>query len=684
MAGKLELDKGFEEIPLDEGFQEVPLTPQPTLKTPIVTAPEAPQQEFSMAGAFAPSLETAADFGRGVTQGITLGGSDEAIGALKALGEIATSDKSLKDWKDLYRKYQQQEEEKVREAEQRSPVASLAGNIAGGILPAIATAGATAPESAVQLGLREIAKQSGKLAAAKELGKRAVIAGAQAAPLGAVYGGLSSEGKVIGATPEELQKEIKDTSIGALTGGVFGAGVSAAAQTLPLAKEAVKSKIGNYIDDSPFFRQVKKAKELGEEGYNVSSDKAKYGLENNLLPGQEGPAPKPGLISKDTDASRDLVNRIYQVDDQLGQKVGKAIDTATDKGVTIDLKDEMLNSVNTFKNMIEKDQTLMANPKAKKLYDTIFNLAENKESTSFTPKEIQSLRTQVVDFSDSIKQKDPYVASLGYNFQRDIGNTLKEAIPEYKIAAERFESFRRLVPETLISGSTPVDISGVKLGNLKNGDAKLFDSAKNMLQGAMKPGHGAKEEAETYVNFLKGLKQFEAEDAQRVKQGLIKQSELPKMIDTTEPSQAKGMEKLIRDKADESAMLQQVWGVNPQEGPKSVIKGAIAGISSTGRGVTMNMANKYGLYKDTLLKPMAKPVKLMGKLNNFTEEQVKALGQKLSETPGVSSVGKALLDGLENKDQAKVNAAIFSIMQNPQARILLNDQSSEFPEESNE
>jgi len=664
MAKKdLNLDDGFQEVPLDEGFENVPLTPTTSQILSQKVQDLGSSVKTGLRDLGKGTFETGTDLARGVGQGLSLGFSDEALAALKAGSDIALGDKTRDDYKELYRKYHELEQQKLKESEERSPYLSTIGEIGGAIAPALLTAGATAPAIA-KVGLKQILKEQGKKAALKELAKRAGTAALIAAPEGAIYGAGKSEGKILGATPEEKEQLIKDTAEGALTGGVAGATLMGIGQAVKgfggAAKEKIQSKMTDFIEDTPFLRQVRKAKELGEEGVNIYSDKAKFGSPDILTPGQEGPKLKSGLLHADTEASRDLVDRIYKVDDQLGKSVGESINKATDSGQIIDMSDELIGMAQQFADVAQKDATISANPKAKKLYDTLFQL---KNKTEMTPKELQSLRSDVVDLADSIKVKDPYIANMGYDFQYRIGSILKEAVPEYKIAANRFEEFRRLVPETIISGSTPVDISGVKLSNIKNQEGKLFDSTRKMIQGSQNPGFGSSKDAETFSNFIKGLKQFETSEAQRVKQGLIKKESTPKMIDSTD-SQSKSIEKMVRDKADQSAMIQHAWRVNPQESLQTAAKGSLFG-----KGSVINVANKYGLYKDTITRT---PVEITKKLLNAPEHEIRSIASKISDVPGLENLGNALLKGLDNKDQAAVNAAIFSIMQNPLARLKIN------------
>ena len=607
-------------------------------------------------------MEDLSDTTRGVAQGVTAGLSDEAIGALKASLPASDEDKG-KDWTTLYRKYQQIEQDKNAAAKQRSPILYGTGEIGGMIAPALMTAGATAPLQAAE-----------KLTAGV-LAKKAAAGAGVGLIQGGIMGGTESEkGKLIGATPEEQQTLGADVVGGAATGLIAGGLLHPLTAVAGAGFNAVKNKIGdkveNYISDSPFWSQAKKSLELGENGTNIYSEQAAQGPIGETS----------GLIHQDTNATKDLVDRIYNVDTKLGQKVGESIDNATDQGVTVDLTQPMLDSINRAKDLLETNQQLMANPKAQKLYDTIFKMSDNGDfdTATLTPKEVQSLRQDVVDFSDSVKLQNPDIAALGYQFQSQIGDLLKETVPDYKVAAERFEQFRRLVPETLISGATPVDISGVKLGSLKNDEAKLFSSAKNMIQGARMPGTGPGTAKETFKNLINGVDEFENSEAARVKSGAIPANEaLPKLVDDTDESQALSMQKMIKDRADNSALLQQAWRVNPQESATTSVKG-----SMFGRGSIMNLANKYGLYKDTLTKPIAAPVKLTQKIYNASEDELRGMAQKMSEVPGLQSVGKTLMQGLDNKDNAGVNAAIFSIMQNPQARILINGEDLDSEKEN--
>jgi len=63
---------------------------------------------------------------------------------------------------------------------------------------------------------------------------------------------------------------------------------------------------------------------------------------------------------------------------------------------------------------------------------------------------------------------------------------------------------------------------------------------------------------------------------------------------------------------------------------------------------------------------------LSRKVFKAPDEYLTGLASKLETTPGLGSMGKALNEAIQSGNSPKKNAAIFTIMQNPSAKLLIN------------
>ena len=162
----------------------------------LAPAQEAPAPDVSQ-------LESAL---RGGVQGVSLGFSDEAMGALGAagsLGEVVQADDSMGKLKELYQRYRDMERAKNRAAEEANPKTYLAGNVAAGLaaLPATGTLGGAMKLGALGgLGVSEAESVGG------DLGNVAL-----GGTLGAVGHGI---GKMIGKalSPAALKQEAAESA----------------------------------------------------------------------------------------------------------------------------------------------------------------------------------------------------------------------------------------------------------------------------------------------------------------------------------------------------------------------------------------------------------------------------------------------------------------------------------------
>lgn len=199
MANDKQLDPGFEEVSLSPGFEEVSLS-EPEAKP-------APEEDMT--------LSEAARMG---AKGATFGFSDELLGGLQAVGDVASSEKSLSDLPTLYRAYQKAEEAKQKDISERHPLKSMGLELGAGML----TGGA----------LASLGKKAAAAAAPSLLSKLSALSGAQkAAALGGAQAAGLSEHSL--DDPGKLARDIA-------TGGALGYGVG---KTIDIAK-GIGSKLG--------------------------------------------------------------------------------------------------------------------------------------------------------------------------------------------------------------------------------------------------------------------------------------------------------------------------------------------------------------------------------------------------------------------------------------------------------
>jgi hypothetical protein len=97
------------------------------------------------------------------------------------------------------------------------------------------------------------------------------------------------------------------------------------------------------------------------------------------------------------------------------------------------------------------------------------------------------------------------------------------------------------------------------------------------------------------------------------------------------------------------------------------IPGAVMETGSTFRSGALTTANLYGGAKRQARK-------YSQKLYTAPREQLDSLANKLSSSRYLAPLGRALKEGVESNDSFKKNAALFSIMQNPYAKLLIDSE----------
>lgn len=622
------------------------------------------------------AAEGGLDFARGVGSGLTLSSADEILGGIGAGAEALynkfnPTDSALRaqgfnieepGLKELYRKNQKDIQKEFDTSSDRSPILNLIGQIGGGVASGSILGAATGLGAAEGGGksLLDIMRNEGKLKALAELGLRGGKTYAKALPAIAAESALSSkEGGLF--NPEERSKLAEDTIGGALFGLPTVLGLQAVTDVgIPALKaggQALKGKVRDVIEDTPLLSQMKSSYDYGLEGINPRSSKAQ--LETTLG--------KTNLAEVDNSRVQNLMSEIDKMDQTIGKAVGDSLENATAAGIQVNLSADAQKSLAQLQAISQKYPELADNTKANEIFSKIVTNKGN-----ITPNEAHEL----IDYTDAYINKfknatnktplDESVLSNLIKTRKDFSTTLKNSVPDYAKAAERMASFRNKVPETIIARNRPVEVTDNYYGNMKNQDQKMFDALKSVVQGTMRSGSGAAESRTSYVNMIKGLKQFEQEEAARVGAKTIQKSALERPVSA--------IEEQIKKYSNDAVTRNAMDAISPQAGPGGIGKQAILGHGAeTGRALVLGAANKAGLLErkiasNTLKNPVAK----LGRgIYNAPDELVHSLADKLSSTPGLEKYGKNLTDAVNSGNNNRKNQILFTVMQNPAARAVV-------------
>lgn len=645
-----------------------------------MSAMEAQEQSFlDKESPLGPSLretgETIHDGILGATQGMLFNAADE-LGA----GIATVADKGIETVSSMipgtdayklkeagvpsesmannYKMYQEASQNEFKEAEERSPWAYGAGQIGGGIGTGIA-AGAKlgANVASKSQPILDIAKTD-KLKAGIELLKRGGTNYTKASPLMALEGITGSEGNLIGGTNEEQTQVGKDVVSNLAFGLPTVLGMQAVSDVVaPSAKKGaqkVADKVGEIVEDSDFLQQLKIMKEYGEEGINPVSRKNAV----SISPGKEG------LIRREGTRAQGIMDEILKADETLGKEVGESLTKADAAGIRFNINPIIDDSFGKVASDMDRLMGLSENSQSRK----IFNRIVTKGSSELSPSEAKLL---LDDVDATIKRLTSYKApppeiedsvQLLSNFRSKLDKEMRNQIKPYDLAKTRFHEFRQLVPETIISGETPVDISKVWMGDLKNPEKDMFNRIKGLTKYSTASGSANAPVKEAFENTIQGMNEWQAKEAARGTKNPLSTS-------------AEDMAKRIRDYANDAAARRSATTTAEARAFGTNLATAASGFGQSTRSMALGGANIAGRVSSS------KAVKSAGQkaryVYNLPSEKLNEAADKMLNTKGLQTLGQALKDGLANGDQSKKNAALFSIMQNPNASLFFNDEEQE-------
>lgn len=564
---------------------------------------------------------------------------------------------------DKYKMYQEASQAEFNKAEERSPWFYGGGQIFGGIGTGIA-AGAKLGINAASKAkpIMDIMKDQGKMKAGLELLKRSGTNYTKASPLIAMEGVTGSEGNLIGGTDEEQAQVGKDAISNLALGIPAILGMQSATDVAaPVAKKGIK-KVGDFatrqvdkMAKTPIGRKFKKSWDYGVANINPSSEK-------ELMSTELG---RDGLLKQETNRADALIQHLMEGKTKVGSGVSESLENATER---INIDDTFNNAFKEVAEDVDLIENISQTPNGRRIFTYLSNATSKGDLSAQEAKKIlDNVDVYIDKFSSYTNPDVPTQDTLKYlqKFKNAFDQQLKESVPAYREAAQRNFDFNRSTIETILAGDMPADTADIFWGKLKKGDPKLLTQVRNYMRGIGIEGSSANRNKEGVENTIKAIKQFEQNDLNRLKAGTINEPALS--------ISGQAFEDEILDVADGAAVRTAMQTVKD---PRRAFKdGMVSGFFEMGSG---------GMYHGTRLAgkvansaPVKKAVKSAGAkfrhVVNMPPEKLNEAADRMIQIKGLETLGKALKEGLKDGNQAKKNAALFSIMQNPNASLLFDE-----------
>jgi len=591
-------------------------------------------------------------------QGATLNFGDEILAAIKAGRDVVTGKGSLDNILDLYREHQKEEEAKYEALKEANPNLALVGELAGGFL----------------LPGGMIAKGAAKGATALQ----SILAAAKGgAKIGALAGAGSSKADL--GNIEELGKDVLAGTAG---GAILGGAISTAGQGLSKGIPAIIAK-GEQAD-TPIVRNLAAAARKGFEGKKLLSDTAQKeirkeseeaasSLETQMAGAVEG-------ASKDIDVG-------FKRAEELGAKVipdeeikeglalfGRNIKNEGLVTPTVDAK--TAKKIATVQNKLAagKIDKVTAEEQIKKIRLSSAGVAADFEQAlsaggadvSKTPHEMQGTLDKLTSLvKGELNPQEAYNLALELEkldstlLPQGLVKSLKAAAkesadvvlaPESTVgsspitrAFQKQEDIKTKLPEMLLGEARPEQYQTKQLRDLGfSGPQKIYDTITDKIIDKLSDPATTGDDARTLITALE--KNIDELNKTYPELNLDFKQVINRIKNVSQDVTLRKKILSEQGKTDEvaSGVLDKLTNLLGYGGAY----GTGSAVGAVGRGLG-KFNNLISTASDSALMPVAKT---------------------LQGVKGVSHLGAALEGALNNKSLAAKNAAIFSIMQNPEAR----------------
>jgi hypothetical protein len=545
------------------------------------------------------------DLLKGLGQGATLGYGDELLGALQAGKDVATGDKSISDIGSLYRLHQQANQQAFDEAKARSQYLTSGGEIAGSLIPAIATMGGSAEAS---LGARML----------------------QGAGIGAVAGAGGSHG-TIEQDPTDILKDAGGSA-------VLGAAVPAAFSAIGGAAKGVGNKLIEGTEDNPFLKKLLATYKLSkEQGMNFSGTEAGNDIEQAF-----------------GDNTRDISNQFLAPLKKTSSEYGQAIDDATENGATLPLDRDLIAKLKAASDVYKggaKDPSFM--DLLTKHGASSFNPETATQAfQSLNPREAKNLQLALRQLSNSpTYQSVPEISEAANSLTPALDQSLPDGV--MKDITSNFVNARKAVEPVINKGQLDPDFQSKNISDINTDD--LGSKINSYLSGLIRQsgdGNVQGDKARSAIqSILKGADNFTDTSGKP----FINTDGIASTID--DQATKLGIRKAFVGERSSDATLGRIGGpvdwlmAKPYQAAQYL--GKVSRAASPSTSVVTSASNPVAATSEAIY--------------GASDDGLRDMASKLNDS-GLSHIGAALSQALDNKSEAAKNAALFTIMQNPSAR----------------
>jgi hypothetical protein len=541
------------------------------------------------------------------------------------------------------------------------------------LLPAFATGGiglaASGGRAAAQLGGKELLKAAGKAALAE---------GALGTVGGAVAGGLSSEGGLIGATEEEKEKLLEDVKSGALTGGVFGAALGAGGPLVKAGAEKFKKSGEELLGSTILGKQAIRSFKEGTEGKGYLTEASAIARKQEE---QTGISNIEKFLLNFEDTAAQEFKEPLQVAGKLGYKLNLNIENA----------DEFISGLKksgASSELIGKMSSLL-----KPEFDS---LTQTYVKKSLDPLDAYNLRKELMDEIDENPELVGYGTRLKEQIDKNIEDIFKQPkIKEYLQKNKLSTSFRegldtykdsvKATIESLTERGKPatLGVAGDVTSSLEKGarrsrfrdlnapESTLFTAIEDVVGHLKLPGTTSDKALAAMYSKEGGFKPLLEK---LLKDRPEAMERMAQKMGFKDPEKLKNyLIKEIEDLAEKSSVRRVVQGERPI-GSGVPTFGGLSDLLT--RKPLVASANILGQTQAAVKKGVAEvskkqPIAAIKSIYKLPETSLRKLATSMEESPSFKQYATQLGRAIDEGDNIKKEAILFALMQRPDFRQMV-------------